>query len=390
MKITFIGQRGIPAFYSGIETRVEQLAVRMARKGHDITVYCRNYYLKNQKKPKKYKRVNLIYLPTIRTKHFDTIVHTFLASVHALFSNYDVIHYQAPGPSSLSWIIRFLKRNTLVVATYNSRDQYHQKWGFIAKKYLNFSEKIISTIPHLTITLTKSLKREVKKKYKKTPIYIPNGTAIKKTTSFDRLKKWGLKKNKYALTVNRLVKHKGIHLLIKAFIRLQKSNHLPSNFKLVIVGSSKMLHTTQYEKQLKKLTKNNKNIIFTGTQKRKALAQLFSNAYLFIHPSEAEGLSTVIIEAMGCGKALLVSDIKENLEAIGSSKNAITFKNKNTRDLTRKLKNLLDDPQKVKKLGKLAQIYAKKHYDWNKITKQHLKIYQKNLSQLPSRKEKLN
>jgi glycosyltransferase involved in cell wall biosynthesis len=50
------------------------------------------------------------------------------------------------------------------------------------------------------------------------------------------------------------------------------------------------------------LAGNNKNIIFTGFITGKLLYELFSNCYLFVFPSEVEGLPTALLEAMSYGK----------------------------------------------------------------------------------------
>ena len=76
MRIAYIGQKGIPAKIGGVERYVDEVAARMARDGHDVFVYVRNHY--TPKRMKHYKEVNLIHLPTIKTKHLDAITHTFL------------------------------------------------------------------------------------------------------------------------------------------------------------------------------------------------------------------------------------------------------------------------------------------------------------------------
>lgn len=47
MKVALIGSRGIPARYSGFETFYEQLAVRLAARGNEVTVYNRSHFIKD-------------------------------------------------------------------------------------------------------------------------------------------------------------------------------------------------------------------------------------------------------------------------------------------------------------------------------------------------------
>lgn len=375
MKIAFIGQKGIPAKFGGVERYIEEIAIKMAERGHEVFVYVRNNY--TDKNLKNYKGIKLIHLPSIGTKNLDAISHTILATLHALFQNLDVIHYVSIGPTSLSFIIKILKRNTVLVSTFQCQDYYHQKWGIFAKAYLKFGEYITCRIPDRTIVVSKVLRKMVMDKYKKEAAFIPNGAEIRSNSNSDALKAWGLKDKKYIVYIGRLIKHKGIHYLIEAFRKLEDTNRLPNNFKLVIVGDG--FHTDDYVKYLKTISEGRENIIFTGNQTGEALDQLFSNAYLFVQPSEAEGLSLALLEAMGYGIATLVSDIPENMEAIG--KTGFSFKTKDVEDLKNKLAYLLNRPEEVALMGKSARREIEENYSWDSITEKIIKVYRDSQSE---------
>ena len=374
MKIAFIGQKGIPAIQGGVEKHVEELSTRLAKQGHEVFVYVRNNY--TDKRIKKYKGVKLIHLPSISNKNLDTISHTFLATLHAIFRRYDVIHYQAIGPSSLSFLIRIFKPFTSLVATFHCQDYYHQKWGWFAGVYLRFGEYITCKIPHKTIVISNILKNYVKKYYEKDAIVIPNGAEANPTKKDQALKIWNLKKKNYIISVSRLIRHKGIHYLIEAFKQLEDINKIPNNFKLVIVGDG--FHTDDYVNYLKKISVGRKNIIFTGSQTSSNLEQLFSHAYLFVQPSESEGLSLSLLEAMGYGIAPLVSDIPENLDPIGEC--GFSFENKNVADLRDKIVYLLVKPEEVEKIGLLAKEKAEKQYSWDSIARKTAQVYEELIS----------
>ena len=89
MKVAIMGIRGIPANYGGFETFAENLSTRLVDKGHEVTVYGRTNII--DFKEKYYKGVELVLLPTISHKYFDTIVHTFLCVLHSLKRKFDVI-----------------------------------------------------------------------------------------------------------------------------------------------------------------------------------------------------------------------------------------------------------------------------------------------------------
>ncbi len=369
MRIAFIGQKGIPAVkQGGVERHVEELATRLAERGHEVFAYVRNNY--TDKRIRQYAGVKLIHLPSIGTKHLDALSHTFFATLHSLFYNYDIIHYHSIGPSFLSFIIKIFKPKTALVATYHSQDYFHQKWNGFAKKCLRMAEYMTCKIPDKTIAVSQSLGNFVKLKFRREAVVIPNGFSVSETEAADELEKWGLVKNEYILSVSRLVRHKGIHYLIEAYKKLYGRN-LHKGKKLVIVGESS--HTDGYVKFLRHLASGNKSIIFTGAQSGQALSQLFSHSYLFVQPSETEGLSIALLESQGYGKTALVSGIPENLEAIGS--NGFAFRSGDIEDLQDKLGKLLCEPALVYKTGNSAKIEVSKKYDWEKITTQTESLY---------------
>ncbi len=366
MKIAFIGQKGIPATSGGIERHVEELATRLVRAGHEVFVYTRPNYI--NKKLKVYKGVNLISLSSLPTKHLDAISHTFLACFDVVFrKKVDVIHFQSIGPSSLIWLVKLLKPNIPVVATFHTQCYYHQKWNCIARWYLKFGELVLCQISDQIIAVFKILKKYINDKYDQSANYIPNGVARAKIVAPNEItKKWNLKKDSYILTVSRLVRHKGIHHLIKAYQKIE------TNKKLVIVGSGSF--TDDYVQELKKLASKNKNIIFTGEQRGIELQELFSNAYLFVQPSESEGLSIALLEAMSYGRVSLVSNISENKEAIGRA--GMTFRDKDVNDLAKKIKYVLENKFFVKGVGSKSKKRVKIEYDWGNITNNTIAVYE--------------
>lgn len=369
MKIAFIGQKGIPAKFGGVETHAQELAVRLADLGNEVVVYVRNNY--TDKNIKEYKGVKLIHLPSIATKNLDAITHTFLATIHALFCRYDVVHFHAIGPSSLAWIIKLFSPMTILVATFHCQDYLHQKWSFFARAYLRFGEKMANTIPDKTIVVSKLLGKYAEKKYHNNPMFIPNGAAIGNNEESLKLSAWNIRRKRYILSMGRLVKHKGVHYLIEAFKQLEDTNRLPNNFKLVIVGAGSF--TDDYVKYLKTISQERDSIIFTGNQTGSALSQLLSNAYLFVQPSESEGLSIALLEAMGQGIAPLVSNIAENMEAIGED--GFSFSNKNVDNLRDKLAYLLNKPDEVENMGKKSQQRIAKEFSWQSIAQKTNRLY---------------
>lgn len=375
MKIAFIGQKGIPAVSGGVEKHVEKLATRLAARGHEVFVYVRSHY--TDPNLTEYEGVKLVHIPCIRTKHLEAITHTFFATLHLLFQNYDVVNYQSIGPSVLAVLPRILRPDMRVVATFYSRDYLHQKWNAFARLCLRFAEKLTCAVPEKTIVTSETLRKYVEQKYRTKPIFIPSGAEVAFESDADLLNQWGLRPKRYILSVSRLVAHKGIHYLIKAFNELEDTNKIPNNFKLAIVGTP--AYTEEYAQYLKVLTHGRGNILFLGEQTGKALEELFSHAYLFVQPSEEEGLSLALLEAMGHGLMPIVSDIEANREAIANT--GVFFPNKDVDSLKKELAYFISRSNEVEALGQMAAERVRMQYSWDAITRRTLEVYEDVLRQ---------
>jgi len=378
-----IGQKGIPTKSGGIERHVESLAIQLAKSGNEVIVYTRPRY--SDRESKEYKGVRLISLPSVYSKHLDAASHTLLATFHAIFKirDLDIIHYHGIGPSLFLIIARILKPKTKIVSTFHCQDYYHQKWSFFARTMLKLGELSSVYLPHRTIVVSKNLKQYVKRKYNRDVIYIPNGVStilqernkasIK--TEKESLRWWDLKPRGYILTVNRLVRHKGIHTLIESYKKLDES--IQKDKKLVIVGDTAF--TDNYLDELRKMAGNNPNIIFTGQQTGRSLRMLFQNAFLFVHPSESEGLSLSLLESLAYGLPVLASNISANIEVLGND--GFSFKSKNSKDLYEKLSLVLSLPSsRLMKKATSGRKKIAKNYNWQLISENTERLYEEALS----------
>src|SRR5438445_363264 len=114
LRVAFIGGRGVISKYSGIESYYEEVGRRLAEMGHDVTVYCRTYFTSAIE---EHNGMRLVRLPTIRSKHLETLVHTLLSTIHALFSGSQIVHYHALGPALFSFLPRLIGKKTAVRVT---------------------------------------------------------------------------------------------------------------------------------------------------------------------------------------------------------------------------------------------------------------------------------
>jgi len=372
MKIAMIGQKGIPTIYGGIERHVEELSLELDKLGHDVLVYARSWY--TPKIIKNLENIKIIHTPSLRSKHLDTITHTFTSTFHAMRQKPDIIHYHGVGPSLLAWIPKLILPKTKVMVTAHCLDRYHQKWGLVARIALRLGEWTSLKFAHQTITVSQTLKDYFLNEFRQKTIYIPNGiTAVPEHPGSALIEdKWNLKKNKYVIMVSRLVKHKGAHYLLEAwqFAKLQYPELL-KDYKLVITGGSSK--TKKYVEELKEIAHGDNSIIFTDWQHGRILEQLYANTALFIHPSQNEGLPITVLQAMSYGRTVLLSDIQEHKEIINDKR--YLFANANIGSLADKIIELFKDKQNLIDQGKLNKIFVEEKYNWHDIAKKTSQVY---------------
>lgn len=374
MRIAMIGQKGAPAIWGGVEKHVEELSTRLVQAGHQVTIYCRRWYA--LKPASAYNGMVLRFIPSIRTKHLDTITHTLFSTIDALFQNYDIIHYHGVGPALLSWIPRLFKPRAKVVVTFHCLDRLHGKWGGLAKLALGIGELAACIFPHATITVSKNLEKYVWDKFHCRSVYLPNCvTAQTQATNDDAavLNRFGLQRGQYLLSVSRLVSHKGIHYLIDAFRRLKKEQpKLFQNIKLSIVGGG--VHTDDYVRYLREMSRDLPEVVFTGWQSGPELAALQANAALFVHPSNAEGMPISVLEAMAYGLPVIASDIQEHRELI--TDNRFLFTPAKVIELQKTLTWAMENPEICYANAIQNRQRAEREYGWEKTVLATADLYE--------------
>jgi len=360
LRIYHIGTRGIPTTQGGIERHIEEIATRLA--DHmDITVYARSYYVPPMK---EYKGVRVRRLRTLQTKHLDTWIYSFMATVDVLFRKRGIVHYHALGPSIFAWIPRLFGHRSVV--TVHGLDWQRAKWNRFARFYLKMCETFSVRFPNRTIVVSKVLREYYKEKFHADVDAIPNGIEEPPERLPEEItEKWGLAKKGYVFFIARLTPEKGAHHLIRAFRKMG------TDMKLVIAGEG--LHSERYVDELHKMAEGDDRIVFTGFVTGATLDELFGNCFLYCQPSEIEGLSIALLEAMSYGCCVLSSDIPENLELVEGV--GFSFETKNVESLREKMRALLERPEKVQMAGMVARRRALNDYSWDTVAKATESLY---------------
>jgi glycosyltransferase involved in cell wall biosynthesis len=373
MKIAMLGTKGIPSRFGGIETHVAELATRLVRMGHDVVTYVRPWYV-GKHAGDRYNGIRLIRVPSWVTKHADAATHTLLSTLHALvFERPDIYHFHGVGPALFAFLPRLFAPRAKTVVTFHCVDRKHAKWGAFARVMLLLGEKAALLFPHETIAVSKTLSTYAKSAWRGTATYIPNGITPRRA-SLDPvlLDPFGLQPYRYVLMVSRLVPHKGAHTLMAAWEKARDLDPvLMKDMKLAIVGDSAF--TDDYVAQLRAHAAMNPSIVMTGYQTGESLEALFMGASFVAHPSQSEGLPIAVLEAMGYGKAVVGSDIPENMELLAES--GIPVPVGDTNALAYAILDLVRDPLQATALGRLSREVVETEYHWDDIAKKTTEVY---------------
>lgn len=366
LKIAMLGHKRVPSKEGGVEVVVGELARRMVQLGHEVTLYNRSGEhiagdLFTEKNIDNYYGARIKKVVTLNIKGMAAVSSSFFASLCAAFGDYDVVHVHAEGPALWCGLIK--KMGKRVVVTIHGLDWERAKWSGIAKRLIKRGEKNAVKYADNVIVLSKNNQAYFAEKYGREVTYIPNGVNIPQYKSPRLIQNYGLKKDSYVLFVGRLVPEKGLQYLLEAW------KYIDTDKILVIAGGES--DSKEYATEIKR--KEYKNVLFTGFVQGLRLEELYSNAYLYVIPSDVEGMPLTLLEAMSYENCCLTSDIPECTEIYGDA--AISFARSNVEDLREKIVYLLENPQVVNDYRKKAFECISSNFRWNSIVDNTLDMY---------------
>lgn len=369
LRIAMLGHKRIPSREGGVEIVVAELATRMAQLGHNVTCYNRRGHhvsgtAFDEKASKEYQGVKLKHVWTLDKRGLAAMTASFSAAVKAAFGRYDVVHFHAEGPCAMLWLPKLFRKKC--IATIHGLDHQRAKWGKFASWYIRTGEKCAVRFADEIVVLSENVKQYFKETYNRETVFIPNGVRpAERREAKELIERYGLRKDEYILFLGRLVPEKGVKYLIQAY------KELNTDKRLVIAGGSS--DSGEYPKELQELAGGDPNIIFTGFVQGRPLEELYSNAYIYVLPSDLEGMPLSLLEAMSYGNCCLTSDIPECATVLGDY--GVTFQKSDVSDLKAKLQQLCDEPALVKQYQEQAAQYICSRYNWDDVTTQTLRLY---------------
>ena len=369
LSVAMLGHKRIPSREGGVEIVVEQLSTGLVREGHAVTCYNRKGHHVggsqfDTQELDQYNGIKIKTVPTLDKKGLAAMTASATAAIACAFGKYDVIHFHAEGPCAMLWLPRLFGKRC--IATIHGLDHQRSKWGKLAKTYIMMGEKCAARRAHEVIVLSKNVQDYFMDTYGRKTHFIPNGVDRPEKRSPQQITEaFGLQGNDYILYLGRIVPEKGLTYLVKAFKQVKTDK------KLIIAGGAS--DTAEFFSQLKALAADDPRIQFVGFVQGQLLEELYSNAYLYVLPSDLEGMPLSLLEAMSYGNCCLTSDIPECTQV--TEDHGVSFHKSDIDDLQKQLQTLCDEPQTVQTYKEQAADYICEKYSWEQVTRQTLNLY---------------
>jgi glycosyltransferase involved in cell wall biosynthesis len=158
----------------------------------------------------------------------------------------------------------------------------------------------------------------------------------------------------------------GVDILAEAFVDAASEN---PDLRLLLVGDgpqSDLIHRT--------LSPVREKVRFPGILEREALPGVYCAADLVVSPSHSDGSSISLLEALACGRPVLVSDIPGNREWVTPGEVGELFRDGEVASLQAMLIQMSNDPD-LDLYGHKARAVAERRADWDQNFQKLLGAY---------------
>jgi glycosyltransferase involved in cell wall biosynthesis len=355
MKLAILGTRGIPGRYGGFETFAEELSARLASRGHEVTVYCRG-----RGGPREWRGARAVYLPTIRHKYLDTVVHTFLSTLDLLRRRADAALYCNAANAVFTLLPRLA--GIPVVLNVDGIERQRRKWNVLAKSWYLLSERLATWFPSAVVADARTISNYYFHRYGKETTYIPYGAETGKLETTEALDRLGLRPGCYFLYVSRMEPENNALMVREAF------EQVASSHRLVMVGDAP--YAARYVQQVRQT--RDPRILFPGAIYGRGYHELLSHCFAYIHATEVGGTHPALIEAMGRGALVLYLDTPENAEVASGA--AIAFRE----DLPEKIRAVLAmEESEREEWRRKAQARVRERYRWEAVTEAYEQLFER-------------
>ena len=369
-RVAILGIKRLPAS-AGADRVVEHLLERLSPENH-YTVY-----LLRDESPKLQCTADrhYVYVPTLKGKHLGAASYFLLCCVHyVVMGRYDVAHVHNSDFGIFCPLLK-LRRGVRIIGTFHGDPAQRDKWGRLAKFALTVSEAMF--VRFCDVLTSVSIDKQVSRR---TVRYIPNGVEAPSPQALEEnesnrfpLNELGLAEHDFIMfACGRLDRTKGLHHLLTAY------RDIGHEEKLLVVGD--FSHDAKYAKSIvAAAATDDRVVLYKRLLDKPTLMWVVRRCKVFVFPSEVEGMSMMLLEAISSGALVVSSDIPANLAVVGKDY-SYTFRSGEPLSLRAALENALEHTNGAPELQLLRERVATT-FRWEKIAPEYEELYEAGLGQ---------
>jgi len=360
VKVAILGTRGVPANYGGFETLAEELGRRLADRGHEVTVYGRRGFI--DPSLRTYRGMDLVVLPSIKTKHLETVSHTLLSALHAAFARYDAVLLCNAANAPFIPILRWT--GIPVAINVDGLERKRRKWGAAGRVYYQLCEGLAARLPNRLVTDAGVIQRYYRRFYHQTSDMIAYGGDLEPPQGHKILDRLGLEADDYVLYVSRFEPENNPDRVVEAWSRVAGDR------RLVMVGGAP--YADDLIRRIHKFADD--RVVLPGKVYGEGYRELLFNCRLYVHATEVGGTHPALVEAMGAARPVLYYDTPENREVASGA--GVGFGFSGSASLEKSLNELLDDGPKLIELGEQSRARVAERYRWSSVADAYEEVLQ--------------
>lgn len=353
LRIAMIGTRGVPAAYGGFETAVEEVGVRLAERGHDITVYTRGSASREQ----EYRGMKVVHLPAMPIKQAETLSHTGLSTLHAFFHRkFDAAFVFNAANSPFVPLLHL--RGIPVALHMDGLEWRRSKWGPRGRAYYRWAEEFGVRTADALIADAPGIADYYDDQFGVPTEMIRYGAPILEMAPAQGVRALGFEPGGYHLVVARFEPENHVLEIVQGY------RNSSATKPLVVVGSAP--YSAEYTQRIAAIVESDPRIHLLGAVYDQGLLDaLYYHAYTYVHGHSVGGTNPSLLRAMGAGTAVIAYDVGFNRETL--AENAWFFAD--ARELAPHFGGVEASPAEVGRLGAVGRDRAATTFTWDEVSR---------------------
>jgi len=356
IKVAIVGSVGLPSKYGGWETLVNFLTLSSVPQNVEYTVYCSKLAFKEY--PSSFNGANLVYIP-LHANGVQSVPYDILSLVHASTRADLILILGVSGCIFLPFLKLFT--SVPIITNIDGLEWKREKWGFFAKLFLKFSEKIAVRYSDLIISDNLVLQSHIYKTYAKKSVLISYGGdhAVHRSLSDDTLLSYDFLSSPYAFKVARIEPENNVELILNAFSL--------SSLPIVFVGN---WNNSNFGREIRSRFSVFSHLhLLDAIYNQSVLDEIRSNSVVYIHGHSAGGTNPSLVEAMNLSLPVFAYDVDFNRETTENK----AFYFSDAKDLQSLITNI--DYLDMNLCACEMKEVALKRYTWDKVSSQYVDLF---------------